>query len=51
MYIEQRCGTLRKYLEENKMELLVDVMELHALAHDPHCVLWLRQPWINQERM
>ena len=51
VYIERRQGTLCKYLEENKMELLADMEDLLAPAWDPHQVLWWRQPWITQERM
>ena len=51
VYIERRRGTLRKYLEENKVELLEDVEALSAPARDPHRVLWWRQPWISREWM
>ena len=40
VYIEQRRGTLRKYLEEHKADLLADVTDLPAPACDLHQVLW-----------
>lgn len=51
VYVERRRGTLRKYLEDHKSELLDEVGDLSAPARDPHRVLWWRQPWITRERM
>ena len=45
-YIERRRGTLRKYFEEHKGELLEEVEACQPPARDPHKVLWWRQAYI-----
>ena len=50
-YIERRRGTLRKYLEEHKGDLLDEVIALTSPARDPNRVLWWHQAWITKEEM
>ena len=40
VYLERRRGTLRKYLEENRKELLEEAMKMTPAARNPNKVLW-----------
>ena len=48
-YVERRRGTLRRYLEDARPELLAEVNKLHAAPRDAHRVLWWNQAWITRE--
>ena len=49
VYIARRRGTVRKYFETYKKDLLDEVERLGPPARDPHKVLWWRQEWISRE--
>lgn len=48
-YIERRRGTLRKYLEDERPELLAEVSELRPAPRDAHRILWWNQAWITRD--
>ena len=51
VYLERRRGTLRKYLEENRKELLEEAMKMTPPARNPNKVLWWRQTYLTKEEM
>ena len=50
-YIRRRRGTLRKYLDENKVELLEEAVINTAPSNNSSKVLWWKQPFISKEEM
>ena len=48
-YIEQRRGTLRKYLEDFRPDLLAAALATRAPARHPNKLLWWNQPYITKE--
>ena len=50
-YIARRRGTLRKYLEENRAELLEEAMEMTAPSKSANKILWWKQEWISKDEM
>ena len=50
-YVERRRGTLRKYLEENRAEMLEEAMAMTAPAKSANKILWWKQEWISKEEM
>jgi hypothetical protein len=50
-YIERRRGTLRKYLDENRAELLEEAMEMTAPSKGANKILWWKQKWITKREM
>ena len=49
-YIARRQGTLQKYLEDHKADLLQEVLEVHP-SWDPAKVLWWKQQTLTLEEM
>ena len=45
-YIRKRRGTLRRYFEEYRADMLKETGKIGAPARDAHKVLWWKQPWI-----
>ena len=50
-YIERRRGTLRKYLEENRKELMEETSKTTTPARNPNKILWWKQKFISKEEM
>lgn len=50
-YIERKRGTLRKYLEEFRADLLREAEVEARHSQDAHKILWWEQKWINKEEM
>ena len=50
-YIQRRRGTLYKYLEENKPQLLVEAKETKRHCKDVHKIMWWNQKWIKRSEM
>ena len=50
-YIKRRRGTLRKYLEEYRPELLERAMNTQPPARNANKVLWWKQPYITKDEM
>ena len=46
-YIRKWRGTLRRYFETEKADLLEEVMPIGPPARAPNKVLWWRNPWIR----
>ena len=51
IYIERRRGTLRKYLEENREELLNKATTTKTAARHANKILWWNQKFISKEEM
>ena len=45
VYIERRRGTLRKYLEEYRADLLDETKRIKKHCKDANKILWWQQPW------
>ena len=45
IYIERRRGTLRRYLEKNKPDLLLRAGRVRKHGRDVHKLLWWNQKW------
>jgi len=50
-YIERRRGTLRKYFETSRKNLLTLAEHTKRHKYDPKKVLWWKQPWIEKTTM
>lgn len=50
-YIERRRGTLRKYLEENRKNLLDEAFQTRTPVRNPNKILWWNQKYITKEEM
>ena len=50
-YIQRRRGTLRKYLEDYRADLLESAKKTKAPAKNARKILWWRQPFISKEQM
>ena len=50
-YVERRRGTLRKYLEEFRADLLREAEVEARHSKDAHKILWWEQKWIKKEEM
>lgn len=50
-YVQRRRGTLRKYLEENRLDLLKEAMEMTAPSKNSHKVLWWQQEYLTKIEM
>ena len=50
-YIQRRRGTLRKYLEENRRDLLEEAERTKTAARNANKVLWWKQQYITKEEM
>ena len=50
-YVERRRGTLRKYLEEFRADLLRGAEVEARHSRDAHKILWWEQKWIEKEEM
>ena len=48
-YIARRRGTLRKYLEEYRPNLLNDIKKVKRHSKDVHKILWWEQEYINKD--
>ena len=51
VYIERRRGTLRKYLEENRSDLLEKSGRTMRHGRDVHKILWWNQSWKTKSDM
>ena len=51
VYIERRRGTLRKYLEHCRMDLLTLAEQSTHHSRAAHSILWWKQPWITKSEM
>ena len=50
-YIERRRGTLRKYIEENRANLLIEAMKIKRHCRDVNKIMWWEQKWITKAEM
>ena len=50
-YLERRRGTLRKYLVENREELLESTEGVKNHSRDSKKVLWWTQKWIDKKEL
>ena len=50
-YVERRRGTLRKYLELNRKDLLRKAIETKKHCYDVNKILWWNQKWIEKSEM
>ena len=50
-YIKRRRGTLRKYLEEHRSDLLREAGATQGHSREAHKVLWWNQDWITKDEM
>ena len=50
-YVERRRGTLRKYLEEFRADLLREAEVEARQSRDAHKIVWWEQKWIEKEEM
>ena len=50
-YVERRRGTLRKYLEDNRKELMNEAARTSTPARNPNKILWWKQTYISKEEM
>ena len=50
-YVEQRRGTLRKYMEEFRADLMREAEVEARHSKDAHKILWWEQKWIGKEEM
>ena len=50
-YIQRRRGTLYKYLEDHKPDLLVAAKETRRHCKDVHKIMWWTQKWIKRSEM
>ena len=50
-YIKRRRGTLRKYLEEHRGDLLREAEVEARHSGDVHKILWWEQDWIEKDEM
>ena len=50
-YIERRRGTLYKYLQENRKELLQEAEKIKPHSKHVNKILWWRQRWKNKSEM
>ena len=50
-YVERRRGTLRRYLEEYKPELMREITRMTRPARDPNKILWWEQRWLSKRKM
>ena len=50
-YIDRRRGTLRKYLELNRNDLLATAMRTKPHCYDANKILWWKQQWIEKGEM
>ena len=50
-YVERRRGTLRKYLTDNRGELLEEAMQTRKPARNANKILWWEQKFITKEEM
>ena len=51
IYVEWRRSTLRKYLEEFRVDLLREAEAEARHSKDAHKILWWEQKWIEKEEM
>ena len=47
-YLERRRGTLRKYLKDNKRELLEKAKNMRQHCYNSSKILWWKQKWIKK---
>jgi len=47
-YIERRRGTLRRYFETYRKNLLDSVQKVTPPSKQSNKILWWNQPWINK---
>ena len=50
-YIERRRGTLWRYLQENRPELLEDSKQTKHHCHDPNKILWWNQKFLERKEL
>ena len=50
-YIERRRGTLRRYLETNRKDLLTKATQCKPHKHHPRKVLWWKQTWVGKQAL
>ena len=50
-YIQRRRGTLRKYLEDNRKDLLEEAKRTKTPARNANKILWWNQKYITKEEM
>ena len=50
-YIQQRRGTLYKYLEDNKLNLLEQAKKTKRHCKDVNKIMWWNQKWIKKSEM
>ena len=50
-YVERRRGTLRKYLELNRKDLLTKALNTKKHCYDVNKILWWDQKWIEKGDM
>ena len=46
-YIQKLRGTLKRYFEKEKTELLEKAIPIRPEARAPNKVLWWRHPWVR----
>ena len=51
IYIQRRRGTLRKYLEKNKPDLLAEAKDSKRHCKDVHKIMWWNQKWIKKSEL
>ena len=51
IYIARRRGTLRKYLEENRLGLLQDAEKTKRHAKDVNKIMWWNQPCLDKTEL
>ena len=50
-YVERRRGTLRAYLDGNRMKLMEEAKMTNNHSRDAHKVLWWNQKYISKTEM
>jgi hypothetical protein len=50
-YLERRRGTLRKYMEENRGEMVERAQGMTRPARNPNKILWWRQKYMEKEEL
>ena len=50
-YIKRRRGTLRKYLEENRKELLEEALDSKPPSKNSSKILWWNQSFMSKEEL
>ena len=51
VYIERRRGTLRRYLENHRRDLLLSAEATTRHSRAAHSILWWKQTWITKSEM